>query len=266
MKFPVRDTNSHKGQNGKVLVIGGNDEFHGAPILTALGAEKSGADLIFLMLPEHHAFAAKMASENFIISPFQERNFAEADLNFALEKSHNADVVVIGNGLGKETETHQAIVSFLSQATIPVVIDADTLIPEILEIERKSEWIMTPHSGEFERVFHKEATSENIAAMAQKHHLTILKKGAVDIIASKSDDIVKNETGVPQMSVGGTGDALAGLVAGLWAQKLSAGEACETAAFLWGKCGEYLAETQYSFSAREILTIFPKIAKHYDAA
>ena len=99
--------------------------------------------------------------------------------------------------------------------------------------------------------------------MAEKYQCTIVKKGHVDILAGKNGEVVENKTGVPEMSIGGTGDVLAGLIAGFLAQKLSAMEASELATFLWGKCGEEMAKTHFSFSAKNLLEIFPRIAKEF---
>jgi len=265
MKLPTRKSGSHKGQNGNVLIIGGNEVFHGAPILAALGAEKSGADLIFLILPKQHASSAKNTSLNFIIQTFEKDYFSKKDIDIVSISSYNPDVLLIGNGLGKQKETQNALLQLLIETDIPVVLDADALIPEILKIKRNSEWIITPHEGEFQRLFELEATKANIQEMAQEHNMSILKKGAMDIIADQSGNVVENDNGVSQMSVGGTGDALAGIVAGFWAQGFSSLEACESAAFLWGRCGEELTKTKYSFSARDMLEMFSEVAKKYSS-
>ncbi len=257
MKLPVRKSSSHKGQNGRVYVIGGSEHFYGAPILTALGAEKSGVDLVFVAFPSEHRKAVEKAGLNFVLHEFQDSHFTQKDLPSILKT--DSDVFVIGNGLGKHPETHSAIIQFLSQVSVPVVIDADALILEILQIPKTSQWILTPHAGEFERIFGGEAGEANIASMAQKYNCIILKKGPMDIIAHPSGKDVHNTTGVPQMSIGGTGDALAGIVAGFVAQGIPALDACVSGACLWGRCGEILAKKQSSFSAEEMLNIFPKV-------
>jgi len=257
MKLPSRKNNSHKGENGKVLMIGGNEVFHGAPILASLGAEKSGVDLIFLMLPKKHVLPATVTSQNIIVRTFVGDHFTEEDIGSIDFCPHEPNVLLIGNGLGKKQKTKQAVLKLLSEMKIPVVLDADALIPEILDIKMISSWIITPHDGEFERIFGLDATAKNVQKMAKKYSLMILKKGAVDFIAGPDGNFTENKTGTPHMSVGGTGDALAGIVSGFLAQGLSPFEACESAAFLWGKCGEELAKKRFSFSAREMLERFP---------
>ncbi|MBI5414687.1 NAD(P)H-hydrate dehydratase [Candidatus Peregrinibacteria bacterium] len=263
MKFPVRNLDAHKGDHGKILIIGGSEVFHGAPILAALGAEKSGVDLVSLFVPEAQAMVTKMASFNFIVHSFGKPHLTLSNVQSILERAKTADVLVLGNGLGKHPETHAAILDILTNVNIPAVIDADALIPEILTIKKKSEWILTPHEGEFQRLFGKNSTPKIVQEMAKKYTYTILKKGRVDIIANKNGEVVENKTGVPEMSVGGTGDVLAGIVAGFFAQGLSSLNSSELGAFLWGKCGEELAQTHLSFSAIDMLSVFPKVAKKF---
>ena len=80
-----RQNDSHKGQNGKVLIIGGSSLFHGAPILCALGAENSGVDLIFPFIPSCHAEAAKSHSLNFILRTFEKDHLTSKDIKHILK-------------------------------------------------------------------------------------------------------------------------------------------------------------------------------------
>lgn len=263
MKFPLPTHNpdSRKGQNGRILVIGGNEHFVGAPILAARGAERSGADLIYLSFPEKNEIFLQGTSFNFILYPFKGHNFRSEDLERSLEISQTVNTVLIGNGMGKLRASKTALIEFLQKVNSQyIVIDADGLIPEILEIENKSNWILTPHAGEFKRVFGLEATEENAKKMAAKHNCTIIVTGPKDFIASEKDDFYVNTTGTPQMTVGGTGDALAGLIAGFVAQDMKPFEAAKSAAYWWGKCGEHLAADRFGFSAQEMLEAFPMVA------
>ena len=113
--------------------------------------------------------------------------------------------------------------------------------------------------GEFQRIFGCKGNSENVAKMAKRNGVTILRKGPVDIIADSNEQVHENETGTPHMSVGGTGDALAGIVSGFLAQGLTSFEACQSAAYFLGKCGEDLATSRHSFSASDMLQRLPYI-------
>ncbi|MBI5422200.1 bifunctional ADP-dependent NAD(P)H-hydrate dehydratase/NAD(P)H-hydrate epimerase, partial [Candidatus Peregrinibacteria bacterium] len=123
-----RDPNSHKGQNGKVMVIAGSELYYGAPILCALGAEASGADLIYPYLPEAQAEAAKTYSLNFLIHTFKMGHLTLKDVKPILELSQKMDVVVIGPGLGRESATAEAIKELLAKLEKPTVVDADALL------------------------------------------------------------------------------------------------------------------------------------------
>ncbi len=261
MKYPKRDQGSHKGQNGKILIIGGNEFFHGAPILTARGAEASGSDLIFLGIPKKHAVVARIASENFIVHEFKKDYFSELDVNHFIEFGNSmCTAFVIGNGLGTKKDTHKSLIKFLENIKIPGIIDADGLIPEVLKIKRKNEWIFTPHSIEFERIFGMKDSKNNIKEMSKRHDITILKKGVVDIIASKNK-YFENITGCAEMTVGGSGDALAGVCGALLSQGQTPFDSAKIAAYFWGKAGEKVLKNQKFFSSKNICKIFPKTIK-----
>src|SRR6185295_7045426 len=152
MKLPLRKADSHKGQNGKVLVIGGNEVFHGAPLLTARGAEKSGVDLVFVAVPPAQALPLKMANTNFIVHEFSGAHLRAQDIPLLLSIADQVDLVAIGNGLGKEPETQAALLSCLAQMRKSLVLDGESLFPEIFTVQSRNSWILTPHEGEFMRL------------------------------------------------------------------------------------------------------------------
>ncbi len=258
MKCPTRKSNSHKGQNGRIGIVGGNEIYHGAPILAALGAEATGVDLCFAFVPQKHEIPTRTASHNFIVFLLVNNFLDQKSASPILDLCEKLDVLVIGNGLGQKPESQKALLHILAHITIPVVIDAEGLIPEILEIKPKSNWILSPHEAEFNRLFGCPGTEENVIKMAKKHQVTICKKSPVDLIADPEGNHYKNTTGVPQMTVGGSGDALAGIIGGFIAQKMTPFEACCTATHYWGKCGEHLAKKQSHFTTHKMCKYFPK--------
>lgn len=255
IKFPERLPHGYKGEQGRILVVGGSKEYYGAPILTALGAEHSGADLITIYLPSQHVQAAKNYSLNFFIKPFKDENLSETDVNSIVENSLRQHVLVIGNGLGKKEDTHAALLKILKQIKIPTVIDAEGLLPEVLRIKDK-EIILTPHAKEFVRVFGCEASKKNLIACAKKYKVTVLLKGPMDLIASSSGEFYENDTGCPEMRVGGTGDVLAGIVGSFISQGFSAFEACCSAAHYWGRCGSLLSRQRSCLTALDMISVF----------
>lgn len=261
MKYslPVRKKDSHKGQNGRVLIIGGNRFYHGAPILAALGAERTGVDLIYLMVPELHKIPARTFSLNFIVHPLKNDHLNTKDLRNVAKLISEADAILIGNGIGQKDKTKEAILQIIEKSKVPVVLDADGLFPKVLEAKRKCELILTPHEKEFSRIFKCKTSKEKVGEMAQMHGVSILLTGEIDIISGSKGDVLENRTGVPQMTAGGTGDALSGIIVGFIAQGLYPVDALISASHYWGKCGEKLAEKRVCFTAEEMLTVFPEV-------
>ncbi len=278
-QMPTFEQTLHKGDIGKVMIIGGSPIYYGAPILTALGAEASGSDLIYLYIPSMHIETAKKYSLNFFIHHFTDVNTGYMGL-YDVKKIHdiaaNVDAIIIGNGLSKDFDVKKTVLSILSSIDKPVVIDADALVPEIMKIYdyTKHDWVLTPHHAEFRRVFGADPTLENIEKVANQYMINMCVKGHIDYIIAGRDFtldksstnskvmgnkvLYRNETGVVQMKVGGTGDVLAGIIGGYISQGLSALQAMRSAVYLWGKCGEMMYEKQVVFSAKNLVKHFPK--------
>ena len=250
-----REKDSYKGQNGKVMVIGGNAMFHGAPILCALGAEYSGVDLVFPFLPPCHAQVARTYSLNFILQTFVKDHLTPKDVKHILQSSEKADVMVMGPGLGNEGDTLKAVKMLLSELSKPTVVDASALmyintLPEVT--------VFTPHRGEFKDLTGDDPTPENVQKWAENLNVTMLCKGPEDIIANK-DNLIVNKTGNALMTVGGTGDVLSGFIGGLMAQGREPIEACQIAANILGLAAEQLAHSQNSLHAHKLAEMIPKM-------
>lgn len=258
LEFPHRDPLLHKGQVGKVLIVAGSHNYHGAPIFNALGAESAGADLISLYLPMQHVELAKQKCLNTFIHPFVKGDLGLKDIGLIVEEVKNYHCVLIGSGIGTEADTKKAIHMILPELTVPVVIDGDALQPDIIGLPKKAPRVITPHAGEFKRIFGLSASEENVKTMAKNHDLIILQKSVVDVIASPTDSFLNN-TGCNQMRVGGTGDALAGICASFIAQGADPFDAASAAAYYFGKAGESLTETQRFFSTEMLVQHFAKL-------
>lgn len=248
-----RDPDSHKGDNGKVMVVAGSPLFHGAPILCSLAAEYSGVDLVYPFIPPSQLEAAKTYSLNFILQSFQEASLSNKDVKAILHFSKKVDVVIIGPGLGADTKTKAAIKSILANLEVPTVVDASALmytnnLPEVC--------ILTPHRGEFLSMTGDDPTPENVQKWAKNLKATIVCKGPEDIIAT-ADELAINNTGTPLMTVGGTGDALTGFIGGLIAQGVEVFEACKEATRIWGLIGENLAELENNMRAIDLVQALP---------
>lgn len=227
-----RPSNSHKGENGKVLVIGGSKKYTGAPALSAEAALRAGADLVKILTAEKARPVVQGFSENLIVESYG-KEFDEGSLDKALELERWADTTVIGPGLSDFDE--KTLRKFGERAE-NLVIDAEAIEPLI----QKTGQIFTPHPGEAQ-IMREEYDSEK--AFASETGNTVLLKGEVDKIFS-GNKVFTNETGSSGMTAGGTGDVLAGIVASFRSQGLDKSEASRLGAYVNGKAGEKAFEKQ----------------------
>ncbi len=239
-----REPDSHKGDNGTIVVIGGSDRMHGAPIFAALAAEAGGADLIHLALPAHHAEAAKAHGLNFQVHPFGGYDIDPSDVGDLLELLATADAAVIGPGLARDDDAQLAIRELIEGAQCPLVLDASALQSWTMDAAEGRIVVLTPHLGELERMG---LAQEDVAAEAEERGIVIHVKGAVDHIALPDGTTRSVKGGNPGLTVGGTGDALAGLIGSLLAQSLEPGDACATASGCIKGAGDAL-ERDFGFA------------------
>ncbi|MDA1209377.1 MAG: NAD(P)H-hydrate dehydratase [bacterium] len=246
-----RNPQSHKGDNGKVAIIGGSHLMHGAPILSALAAEASGCDLLFPCVPLSHKEVTKASSLNFIVHTFSADELTQDDVESILELLATMDSAVIGPGLARTDVTLDAIQEVISGATCDLVIDASGLQPKTLDHIVGKNVVLTPHLGELERMGISEAALSDIDA-------TVVIKGPTDTVFSRDGSMKKIEGGNAGLTVGGTGDVLAGLIAGLIAQGSEHDAACLTACTVMKKAGEALFERKgFSFTASDVIGEIP---------
>lgn len=270
MRFlPARDANSHKGQNGKVLVIGGSEDYAGAPYLTAMAASRTGVDIVTVAAPEKVAWTINCLSPDLITKKFEGRFFNWDNVKEIIRLTEDYDVVVIGNGLGLEPSTQDFVKEVVERCATPMIIDADAI--KALYGAEIDNAIITPHEKEF-TIMTRELLPHELGAKAKtlqlyaKRRIVYLLKGHVDIIASRKD-IAYNKTGNPGMTVGGTGDVLAGLCGGLLAQTKDLFGSAYHAARINGLIGDkLLKEKGYGFLASDFLDkipIFLKRLRHH---
>ncbi len=242
-----------KGDQGKVLIIGGNEKYSGAPALSAMGALNAGSDLVTIFAPEQVTQAIRSYTPEFIVVDYPHPHLTSDSIPYHLIE--NTDSIVLGPGLGRHSDSKIAvkeILKFSKTKKIPIVIDADAL-HMINQKQLYSGVILTPHAGEFAVLSGKTLPSgfssfarriEEVRSITQNSKAVWLVKGPWDII-SDSKRYKINKTGIPEMSRGGTGDILAGLAA-CYANKTSElFYAASIAAFINGKAGE-LAFREFS--------------------
>jgi hydroxyethylthiazole kinase-like uncharacterized protein yjeF len=225
--IPVRSRKAHKGAGGEVLVIGGGP-YQGAPYLAGLGALRAGADIVRIASPAFEPIP------DLIYEKLDGKRIGMEHAERLIALAERADVVVCGNGLG--TESH-AVVEAIAPHCKKAVFDADALrLPLPLA---HGETIFTPHAGEFARITGTALPDNTVgqARAARKAGIrgTVILKGHIDIITDGTR-VRFNRTGDPAMTVGGTGDVLAG-IAGALLCRLPAFDAACIAAYVNGRAG-----------------------------
>lgn len=266
-----RRVSSHKGENGTVLVIGGSWMYHGAPFLTAMAALRCGVDLAYIAAPEKIAHSIRALSPTVIVIPLTDMKLTKGAARRALKLLPKVDSVVIGPGLVSGSEPGiELVVDEAAALGKGVVLDAGALYPEILEHVQGRRAVLTPHAGEFKRVFGVEVSSvledrvKTVSEQARKHNVTILLKGWIDVISDGVEAAV-NRSGSPAMTAGGTGDVLSGVVAAFLAWGVEPFKAAASAAWVNGKAGELVAERLgFHMVATDLLDAISLIMKEFD--
>ncbi len=262
-----RDPHSRKGQNGRVAIIGGSHRFHGALIFSALSAEASGVDLIFPIVHRCHEMVTRMASLNFIVHAFRENSLTPADAERISALLQHVDSCVIGPGMAETPENIEAISRIVFGARCTLVLDATALHPSVLgSLTKEHAVILTPHQGELARLVQKDLsslarkeTTALVELVAGERNAVVLLKGPEDFIVDASGKTKAVKGGNAGLTKGGTGDALAGLIAGLVAQKIDPFDACVCATTIIKKAGEKLFKSKgYAYTTREVIGLIPE--------
>jgi len=262
---------SRKGDNGTVLIVGGNRIYYGAPILASLSVLRSGADLVYTAVPRSNIIPVRSSSPNIIVLPLADDKLTVGSANrlvAMLPKKPDAAAIGMGLTLAKK-EALLTLVKGLQSIGTKLVLDASALIPSILTQIDNTETIVTPHSGEFMRIFGKvvgdtkDERISNVHKTAKLHGITILLKGWIDIVSS-SERVAVNTTHNSGMTVGGTGDVLSGLVSGLLS-KYSPFEAAVLGVFINGSAGNLaLEKLGLHLVATDLISNIPDAMKPFD--
>lgn len=268
--LPDRSPDSHKGDYGRVLLLCGSRGYTGAAALAAMGALRSGAGLVYLGVPASiYAIEAVKLTEPIVFPlPDQDGKLASAAAAEISEMLPKMDSVLIGPGLGQSEGTLAVLKIVVERAACPVVVDADgiNLLSSHKDIlrGRAAPTILTPHDGEFQRLDGPVGQDRlgAAAALARELGAIILLKGH-ETVVTDGIQAYRNHTGNPGMAVGGSGDVLAGIIAGLLGQGLAPMEAAACGAWLHGAAGDICeAETgQYGMLPSDMLKVLPRLMK-----
>jgi hydroxyethylthiazole kinase-like uncharacterized protein yjeF len=264
-----RTASAHKGDFGRLLVIGGSEVFSGAPALVSLAALRTGADIVYLAAPAKTAYAVSSVSPNLITLKLKGDHLTAGNVTALQPYLETIDAVVMGPGIGLHAETREfvkACVTAVESAGKPLLLDADGL-KAFAEFKRqlKVPLVLTPHAGEYAILTGRnlsgnlEERSAEVQETAAELKAVVLLKGQVDVVCD-AKRVKLNFTGNPGMTVGGTGDVLSGIVGALLAQKADPFEAAVAGAFVNGAAGDFVAgDIGYHLVATDLLKWIPRV-------
>ncbi len=273
--LPTRRQDSHKGDFGRLLIIGGGSRYVGAPALTGLAALRCGVDLATIAAPEKTAWVMNSLSPDLITIKLPCEDLGPRVLQEIFAELKRSTAVVMGPGLGSNGETLDASVELAyklrrSHPKLPALFDADGLKALTSDpiLMRWMPWVLTPHAGEFKILTGSNLPSELsgriklVIMTAEKLRCVVLLKSHVDIISSPNGELKLNYTGNAGMTVGGTGDVLSGIVGAFLAQGAEPFKAAVAGAWACGRAGDLcLAEKGYEFLASDVIDKLPEVFK-----
>lgn len=259
--MPERQEISHKGTFGRVLNVSGSDYMPGAAYLSSVAALTVGCGYVFLCSAERVINAVAAQTQNVVFCPLK-------DLEIQVK---SADIILIGCGLSTSVEAVDIFKRVISASNVPTVIDADGLniLAKVSDIKLPEKVILTPHPKEASRLL---GTSvENILEdmefyakeISQKYNCVTVLKSHNTVVCSKDGDIYINKSGNSALAKAGSGDVLAGIIAGLMAQKCTPFYSAKLGVYLHGLSGDLAKNdlTQYGVLASDQIRYIPNAIK-----
>lgn len=262
LRYPIPRPDSHKGANGKLLIIGGGPYF-GAPAMAAMAALRTGTDLVTVAAPDsvYHEIAA--VNPTLMIQGLSGDKLTTDHLLDLLALSERNDAVLLGPGLGIDPDTVKAVNIFIKMCNRPMVIDADGINALHKDFKAKVPTVLTPHIAEFGRLTGvKPENEETVSKAAFERGCVIVLKGREDII-TVGKMTRRNGTGCAGMTGAGTGDVLAGITAALLSKGLSPFDAGCLGTYISGLAGELaFEERSYGMIATDVIDKIPTVLRN----
>lgn len=268
IRLPKRDYDSYKYSVGKVFVLAGSRGLTGAAALASEAALISGAGAVILGIPESLNIAMESKLTEVMTLPLPETpelTLSIEALDTIIQYVNWSDVTLIGPGISQNKETKKLIQNLIEKINKPLVIDADGLnnLQDNVSLLKnyKNEIIITPHYGELSRLINLppfEIAFDRISiarSTAKDFNITIILKGAPTVIADMNSNVYINSTGNSGMATAGSGDVLAGMVAGFYAQSKNPVDSSILSVYLHGLAGDLAkaSSNYYSLTATDIL-------------
>lgn len=267
--LPVRKPNSHKGDYGRILLLCGSVGYTGAAALAAMGALRSGAGLVYVGVPESIYVIEAIKLTEAIVLPLPDHNgtLCERATDKIAELLPKMDAVLIGPGLGCNEGTLHVVEYVLTNFQKPVIVDADgiNLLSQHKDVlrSRTGSTILTPHPGEFSRIYTGQCSGISAAEeLSRELGIITVLKGHRTVITDGKDSYI-NTTGNPGMAVGGSGDVLAGIITALVGQGIPPLQAAACGVWLHGAAGDLCAEElgQYGMLPSDMVNALPRLLK-----
>jgi NAD(P)H-hydrate epimerase len=275
--LPRRKPDGHKGDFGKVLIVGGTVGYTGAPYLAAAAAVRTGCGLVYVGVPESiwPAEAAKCVSAMPFPLPEKQGVLSYKALQKIQEKLAPCDVLALGPGLGRGGQVTRLVLELLERTEQPVVLDADGINAlaghiDVLDRRRGRVTVLTPHDGEFARLGGDLSHGDRCKAardFAVAHGCILVLKGHRTVTAAPTGRLLVNTTGNAGLAKGGSGDVLTGMLASLLAQGTETPDwtaACGV--WLHGRAGDLAAErlTEYAMTPMDAVETLPEVFRLLD--
>lgn len=249
--FQPRAPDIHKGRLGHLLILAGSPGKTGAAILGSLAAARAGAGLVTLAIPEplNPIIETALTEVMSLPLPGTEPYFSTSHINTVIEALAGKSALLIGPGIGTRKETADFLKAVIQEANVPMILDADAL--NIIAatpgpwFKKHSPRILTPHPGEFSRLTDVDRNTmldnpvDLVTEYAVSTSSTVVYKSARTIIAFPNGRYSVNITGNPGLATGGSGDILAGMIAGLATQSMDPFQASAAGVFWHGLTGDF---------------------------
>jgi NAD(P)H-hydrate epimerase len=247
--LPAIPSTAHKGDCGRILVIAGSTGMSGAAALCCQAALRTGAGLVYLAIPEHLNAVLETMLPEVITLPLPQHDGQHCELGFAQlsPRLEGFDAVVIGPGLGRGSGPTGLLATFLSSWRGPTVLDADALFHVHAEALFSEKVVLTPHLGEMSRLTGEAAPSIRLDLLgsarreAARRRAVVVLKGVPTVVAAPEGQTGVNLTGNAGLATGGSGDVLAGMIAGFMGQGAAAYRAALAGAYAHGLAADLAA-------------------------
>ncbi len=252
--LPARSELGHKFSFGVVVAVAGSLDYAGAAYMTGLGAARSGSGMVALAVPDslRSLFAGRLPEAIVVGLPEQRSGVVDPEGSADVVLGREPAAIVFGPGLKESDDYTALLLKLLGQASVPLVIDAGAL-PMLGEadswwVDASATCVLTPHAGEFARltgVMAGESDAERreaCRAAAEKFRQVLVLKGARTVIATPDGQVAVSPFTNPLLATAGSGDVLAGFIAGLIGQGAPPFDAARVGVYLHGLAGERLRD------------------------